>query len=210
MEYTYLFIIIKSFFFFSCISVFYVSKTLHAVFMLIASFVFAACICIFLEAYFVAFLLIIVYVGAVAVLFLFALMLINFIDPSRNTQVEIQKKYIVLFGSGILLIASFFYTYFYSQVLFQSFSFSDFFIYQSNTFIVSQLLYSYNAVAFILSGLILFVAMLGAIVLTAPIQNRFFSAYKQDISEQIEAQPNESIILKTPKIFKNLKKKIIL
>lgn len=206
MEYVYLFGIIKFFFFFSCLSVFYVEKTLYSVFMLITSFVFGAFICIFLEAYFIAFLFVIVYVGAVAVLFLFVLMLINFVD-NTNFTVFNKSRFLFIFSTPVFFLLFWvMYTNRFSDIMqvqsLLKFSFLNFFIYQPNSVLIGQLLYTYYFIPFILASLVLFVAMLGAILLTSSGSTIFvFSVYSQVISEQVNTQPQKVVVIKNPILY---------
>lgn len=206
MEYIYLFGIINFFFFFSCLSVFYVEKTLYSVFMLITSFVFGAFICIFLEAYFIAFLFIIVYVGAIAVLFLFVLMLINFVDNSNVTFFN-KSRFLFIFSTPVFFLVFWvMYTNRFSDIIqvqsLLEFSFLNFFIYQPNSVLIGQLLYTYYFIPFILASLVLFVAMLGAILLTSSGSTIFvFSVYSQVISEQVNTQPQKVVVIKNPILY---------
>ena len=94
------------FFFFYCypssIFVVFVSNPVHSVLFLIFTFVNSAIIFLILNAEFLAMTLLIVYVGAVAVLFLFVVMML---DISESLMKEGFLRY---FPFGLLLISIFF------------------------------------------------------------------------------------------------------
>ena len=79
----------------SAVSVIFASSSVHSVLWLILSFISAAGLFILLNAEFLAMLLVVVYVGAVAVLFLFVVMMLN-ADPKkrkRNFQISFQLAF---------------------------------------------------------------------------------------------------------------------
>ena len=207
MEYTYIFYIIQFCFFISCLMVFCVKKTLHSVFMLITSFVFGAAICVFFEAYFISFLFIIVYVGAIAVLFLFVLMLLDFKDKVSYFTYAFYNSFII---SSVIINISFFLFYkktslyiFINSDTFslRDFSLLNFFIYQPNVVLLGQTLYTWYFIQFILISLVLFVAMLGAILITSS-TTQFCKpssqSYKQNISDQVKSDSKVLVKLKNP------------
>ncbi|HEY0105143.1 MAG TPA: NADH-quinone oxidoreductase subunit J [Rhizomicrobium sp.] len=138
----------------------------HSVFFLILAFFNAAGLFVLLGAEFLAMILVIVYVGAVAVLFLFVVMMldIDFAELKRGAQ-----QYIVV-GAGVglvLLVELIGASYFWKaspaapsalghptpQGL-------------SNTEAIGRILYTDYIYYFQIAGLVLLVAMIGAIVLT--------------------------------------------
>jgi len=140
----------------------------HSVLFLILTFFNSAGLFVLLGAEFIAFLMIIVYVGAVAVLFLFVVMMLD-IDFSELRKGAMQYVPIGL-AIGALLIGELY-------VLYSSWGFAPFveanleapmdkFEGTTNTHAMGQLLYTDYFFAFQLAGLILLVAMIGAIVLT--------------------------------------------
>jgi NADH-quinone oxidoreductase subunit J len=161
---------------------------------LILAFFNAAGLFVLFGAEFLAMLLVIVYVGAIAVLFLFVVMMLN-IDQEPNTK-EGANKYLylaifiacVLFVEIFLIIKS-------STMLFSSHSATSIPIDQniSNTKAIGNVLYTKFIYPFQISGIILFVSMIGAIVLTLRDQNRFIK--KQNISKQVTRTKSKSISL---------------
>lgn len=155
----------------------------HSVLFLILAFFNAAGLFIMLGAEFLGLILVIVYVGAVAVLFLFVVMMldINFAELRKASTQYIALGLVV----GLILLSEFF-------ILFSSWTFVDSYkqniaspISQSeqigNVEALGQILYTDYIFAFQVSGLILFVAMIGAIVLT---HRKRPGIRKQNVSEQ--------------------------
>ena len=140
----------------------------HSVLFLILGFFNAAGIFILLGAEFIAMILVIVYVGAVAVLFLFVVMMldINFADLRKGGMQYVPLGVII---GGILLFEFVtIYTYWqFSPEAAQNAalpiaSFGD----AQNSEALGLVLYTDYIFPFQMAGLILFVAMIGAIVLT--------------------------------------------
>lgn len=133
----------------------------HSVLFLILAFFNAAGLFILLQAEFLAMLLVVVYVGAVAVLFLFVVMMldINFVELREGFQ-KYRTLGIVI---GIILLAELFTTFFQltsdSGALPESTG-------VHNTAQLGRVLYTEYVYLFQLAGLILLVAMIGAIALT--------------------------------------------
>jgi NADH-quinone oxidoreductase subunit J len=138
------------------------TNPVHSVLFLILSFCCAAIILVLFGLDFLASLFIIIYVGAIAVLFLFVVMMLN-VKLYEHTS----------FTQSALIIITIFLTFFqslfilnelfYGEVTFlNSFNFDT--LYSIDIF--GQVLYNYFSICFLLAGLILLVAMIGAIALT--------------------------------------------
>ena len=67
-------------------------NTVHAVFFLILDFISIACLFIMIGAEFLGMMMLIVYVGAVAVLFLFVVMLMNVTEQKLSWLEELKKQ----------------------------------------------------------------------------------------------------------------------
>ena len=148
-----------------------VSKnTVHSVFFLILDFISISCLFIMIGAEFLGMIMLIVYVGAVAVLFLFVVMMLN-VAQQKNEWFTSQESSghipvgliisAILFFELIIVIGG----WKYKPDLFNS---SNLKISEelSNTHSLGQVLYTDYIHIFQLSGMILLVAMIGAIVLT--------------------------------------------
>ena len=133
----------------------------HSVLFLILAFFNAAGLFILLQAEFLAMLLVVVYVGAVAVLFLFVVMMldINFVELREGFQ-KYRTLGIVI---GIILLAELFTTFF--QLTSDSGALPEA-TGVHNTVQLGRVLYTEYVYLFQLAGLILLVAMIGAIALT--------------------------------------------
>ena len=148
-----------------------VSKnTVHSVFFLILDFISISCLFIMIGAEFLGMIMLIVYVGAVAVLFLFVVMMLNVAQQknqwfaseasSRHIPVGLIIS-VIIFFELIIVIGG----WKYKPDLVSAMSLSlDKDI--SNTHAIGYVLYTDYIHIFQLSGMILLVAMIGAIVLT--------------------------------------------
>ncbi len=169
-------------------------NTIYSVMFLILAFFNAAGLFVLLGAEFLAMLLVIVYVGAVAVLFLFVVMMLN-IDNQPKIK-NVFNKYIPL----ATLIASILFVEIFIILQFSS-AFFDVNTVKSlaispdisNTKAIGNVLYTDFIYPFQLAGMILFVAMIGAIVLTLRDQNRFIR--KQNIGKQVGRKKSDSVKL---------------
>ena len=148
-----------------------VSKnTVHSVFFLILDFISLSCLFIMIGAEFLGMIMLIVYVGAVAVLFLFVVMMLN-VAQQKNQWFASQESSghipvgliisTIIFFELIIVIGG----WKYKPDLFDiNNSINTFSV--SNTHSLGQVLYTDYIHVFQLSGMILLVAMIGAIVLT--------------------------------------------
>ena len=148
-----------------------VSKnTVHSVFFLILDFISISCLFIMIGAEFLGMIMLIVYVGAVAVLFLFVVMMLN-VAQQKNQWFASQESSghipvgliisTIIFFELIIVIGG----WKYKPDLFDiNNSVNNFSV--SNTHSLGQVLYTDYIHVFQLSGMILLVAMIGAIVLT--------------------------------------------
>ena len=148
-----------------------VSKnTVHSVFFLILDFISISCLFIMIGAEFLGMIMLIVYVGAVAVLFLFVVMMLNVAQQKNQWFAsEESSKHIpvgliistIIFFEIIIVIGG----WKYKPDLFNlNNSINNYIV--SNTHSLGQILYTDYVHVFQLSGMILLVAMIGAIVLT--------------------------------------------
>jgi NADH-quinone oxidoreductase subunit J len=169
-------------------------NTVYGVLFLILAFFNAAGLFILAHAEFLAMILVVVYVGAVAVLFLFVVMMLNVeLGPLR----ESMKNYSFI-GSfvgailGIELIGVMI-TWNTSPEAFGLTS-APFANYgkMSNTQALGNLLYTHYALVFQGAGLILLIAMMGAIALTLRYRE---GVKKQKLGDQIGRKAKESVRL---------------
>ena len=145
-------------------------NTVHSVFFLILDFISISCLFIMIGAEFLGMIMLIVYVGAVAVLFLFVVMMLNVAQQknqwfaSEDSSKHIPVGLIIstlIFVELIIVVGG----WKYKPDLFDiNNSIETAKI--SNTHSLGQVLYTDYIHVFQISGMILLVAMIGAIVLT--------------------------------------------
>ena len=172
-----------------------VSKnTVHSVFFLILDFISISCLFIMIGAEFLGMIMLIVYVGAVAVLFLFVVMMLNVAQQKNQWFAsEESSKHIpvgliistIIFFELIIVIGG----WKYKPDLFDINNSLDTF-YVSNTHSLGQILYTDYIHVFQLSGMILLVAMIGAIVLTF---RKREGVKKQSYLKQISRERSEGV-----------------
>jgi len=163
----------------------------HSVLFLILAFFNSAGLFVLLGAEFLAMLLVVVYVGAVAVLFLFVVMMldINFAELRDGFQ-----RYMPLgLGVGGILLAEILFVFFNREEMPENLNLVS---EVSNTRALGRVLYTDYIYLFQVAGLILLVAMIGAITLTL---RRRENVRKQSISTQNDRTREETIqVVKVP------------
>ena len=162
----------------------------HSVLFLILGFFNAAGLFILLGAEFIAMILVIVYVGAVAVLFLFVVMMldISFADLRRGAMQYVPLGLLI---GGILLVELF--------VVYGTWAFAPGAMDNlaavapetlTNTEALGTMLYTDYVFVFQISGLILLVAMIGAIVLTLRQRE---GVRRQKVGDQFARKPEDAM-----------------
>ena len=159
--------LVGSFFLFSaflvttCIFVIFSKNPVNSVLFLVLAFLNSTFLFILIGAEFVGIILAIVYIGAVAILFLFVVMML---DIQKVTLMLNIKKYVpiaVVFAS--IIIAEIIYLTVYKTTKVNP----DIIIkHENNTEQIGDVLYTTYFIDFQLSGIVLLLAMIGAIVLT--------------------------------------------
>lgn len=170
----------------------------HSVLWLILAFLSSAGLFVLLGAEFVAMLLVIVYVGAVAVLFLFVVMMLDVDFAELKAE---MAKYVPVAGLiGVVLLMQF-------AMIFGTWQFSEGVETRlgaptpdaaevHNTAAIGQVIYDDYILLFQAAGLILLVAMVGAIVLT--LRHRTY-VKRQDVLAQMYRDPATAMELKDVK-----------
>ena len=148
-----------------------VSKnTVHSVFFLILDFISVSCLFIMIGAEFLGMMMLIIYVGAVAVLFLFVVMMLNVAQQTNEWFVSTENSSHIPVGLLISLII-----FFELIIVIGGWKFKPDLLTSmslpidqnsTNTHSIGNVLYTDYIHIFQLSGMILLVAMIGAIVLT--------------------------------------------
>ena len=169
-------------------------NTVHSVFFLILDFISISCLFIMIGAEFLGMIMLIVYVGAVAVLFLFVVMMLNVAQQtnqwfaSEESSGHIPVGLIIstlIFFELIIVIGG----WKYKPDLFDlNNSMTNFSL--SNTHSLGQVLYTDYIHVFQLSGMILLISMIGAIVLTF---RQRTGVKKQSYLKQISRERSEGV-----------------
>ena len=172
-----------------------VSKnTVHSVFFLILDFISISCLFIMIGAEFLGMIMLIVYVGAVAVLFLFVVMMLNvaqqknqwFISKESSGHIPVGLIIsVIIFFELIIVIGG----WKYKPELLNP---TNLLITNdvSNTHSLGQILYTDYIHVFQISGMILLIAMIGAIVLTFRQRE---GVKKQSYLKQISRERSEGV-----------------
>jgi len=172
-----------------------VSKnTVHSVFFLILDFISISCLFIMIGAEFLGMIMLIVYVGAVAVLFLFVVMMLNvaqqknqwFLSEESSGHIPIGLIIsTIIFFELIIVIGG--WKYKPDLLDINNISLSND---VSNTHLLGSVLYTDYIHIFQLSGMVLLVAMVGAIVLTFRQRS---GVKKQSYIQQISRERSEGV-----------------
>jgi NADH-quinone oxidoreductase subunit J len=167
----------------------------HSVLWLILAFFNAAGLFLLLGAEFLAFLLVIVYVGAVAVLFLFVVMMLD-VDFA-----ELRAGFARYWPLGVGLAAVLLGEMLAALLAYQEGGIAlegrtaPVAANGSNIEALGQLLYSRYLFIFEAAGFVLLVAMVGAIVLT---RRKRSDVRPQSVSRQVQRRPGDAVINMNP------------
>jgi NADH-quinone oxidoreductase subunit J len=184
----------------SALAVIFARNPVHSVLWLIVAFFNAAGLMLLLGAEFIAMLVVIVYVGAVAVLFLFVVMMLDIDFASlrsgftRNLPFGIIIALVLL---GEVIVAD---NAWQAGPALSGREVPTARI--PNIVALGQLLYSKYLFAFEIAGLILLVAMIGAIVLTHRSRH---DRRPQKVWKQIARRPDEAVKLLDPDVGEGMK-----
>ena len=182
-------------------------NTVHSVFFLILDFISVSCLFIMIGAEFIGMIMLIVYVGAVAVLFLFVVMMLN-VAQQKNQWFVTEKSSshlpvglivsIIIFFELIIVIGG----WKYKPDLIVSSSNLAVSSNTTNTHSIGEVLYTDYIHLFQLSGMVLLVAMIGAIVLTF---RKRSGLKRQSYFKQISRERSEGVELVDVKNKKGVK-----
>lgn len=146
------------------------TNPINSVIFLILTFCNAACILFLFNTEFLGLVFVIIYVGAIAVLFLFVIMMLN---VKIDSVIFLKNKFDFLYYFKVLL-AYFFILFIFLAV--KNISLTNNFYSEVSLFsavdtlynieILGQTVYNYFLVCFLLAGLVLLIALVGSIVLT--------------------------------------------
>jgi NADH-quinone oxidoreductase subunit J len=172
-------------------------NTVHSVFFLILDFISISCLFIMIGAEFLGMIMLIVYVGAVAVLFLFVVMMLNVAQQKNQwfSSTESSKHIpvgiiisVIIFFELIIVVSG----WKFKPDLAMKISLTNNNQVITNTHSIGNILYTDYIHVFQLSGMILLVAMIGAIVLTF---RKRSGVKRQSYFSQISRESTDSVEL---------------
>ncbi len=164
----------------------------HSVLFLILAFFNSAALFVLMGAEFIAMILVVVYVGAVAVLFLFVVMMldINFVELSEGflrylpvgalIGVILLAELVLVFGSWVVAPMA-------EELMARPAPPLE---EVTNTEALGRVLYTDYFYLFQAAGLVLLIAMIGAIVLTLRVRE---GVHRQKIADQVARSPSETV-----------------
>ncbi len=184
----------------SAVAVIFARNPVHSVLWLIVAFFNAAGLMLLTGAEFIALLLVIVYVGAVAVLFLFVVMMLNIDFSTLRSGFTKNLPFglilaLVLLGEIVVAVSAWKAGPGISGSAPPPTA-------APNIVALGELMYSRYLFPFELAGLVLLVAMIGAIVLTHRSRG---DVRGQDVSKQIRRRPEEAVKLSNPGVGEGVK-----
>ena len=186
----------------SSFMVIFAKNPVHSVFFLILTFFNATGLFVLMGAEFLAMLLLIVYVGAVAVLFLFVVMMLNIDFNSLRTGMIKNAPLGLLIGT--ILLGEMIFSFIGMKYGVANKPGNELFIVlgeEENTRALGNVLYTNYIYLFQCAGLILLVAMIGAIVLT---HRKRDNVKQQDAVKQVLRNWEDAIEVKEVEIGKGV------
>ena len=180
-------------------------STINSVFFLILDFISIGCLFIMVGAEFLGVILLIVYVGAVAVLFLFVVMMLNVTQQKQSWFIGRKSTHIpsglfvsvVIFLELLVVIGG--WKYKTDLMTSSTLSINENI---SNTHLIGNVMYTDYFLYFQISGIILLLSMIGAIVLTF---RKRENVKKQSYINQISREKESSIEIKEVEFGKGVK-----
>lgn len=175
----------------------------HSVLFLILAFFNAAGLFVLMGAEFLAMILVVVYVGAVAVLFMFVVMMldINFVEMRQGFLQYLPVGAligVILFMELVFAVGAWTFAPEAAGLAAAPTPSPD---QITNTHAIGQIMYTKYIYLFQAAGMVLLVAMIGAIVLT---HRRRPGVHKQRIHDQVMRDPKESVKLRDVEIGKGI------
>jgi NADH-quinone oxidoreductase subunit J len=150
-------------------------NSVYSILLLVLTFVLATGLLLLLECEFMALIFVIIYVGAISVLFLFVIIMLNLKTTNLLKDLAkyiliLTKNYLVLLFSLeliIIIFENFKPNYYFTSILF---NFNENWFYRldyiTDLKALGQILYTYYVFQFLIVGIILLIAIIGAVILT--------------------------------------------
>jgi len=180
-----LFYLVTSVIIFSAVSLIFVNNTIHAALLLVLIFFNSAILWLLLKAEFLSIVLVLVYVGAVLVLFLFVIMLLD--APVKK---NISQKIYLLFSVmvSIIMFVELFIVIFYNN--FSSVDNANTYLGINNTYEIGMSLFTEHVLSFEITAFILLVAIIAAIAINTTGKKK---ALRQNPSKQMLANKDSRL-----------------
>ena len=175
---------------FSSLMIIVVKNAIYSILFLVLSFVMATSLLFLLESEFMSLIFIVIYVGAIAVLFLFVIMMLNI--KVTNSVKDLLKYFPIGNFLGFVFLIEIL------LIIFESFNTNPYknnflFNFYTNWFekidsisdieSLGQILYTYYVPQFLIAGIILLIAVIGSVILTLSHKN--IEVKKQDTFRQV-------------------------
>ena len=187
----------------SAIFVISARNPVHSVLFLILTFFNAAGLFVLMGAEFLAMIIVVVYVGAVAVLFMFVVMMldINFVELRQGflQYLPIGALVGVILFIELLVIAGSWRIN--PEAAIRSSAPMPDILVTTNTHALGELIYTQYIYLFQAAGMVLLLAMIGAIVLT---HRQRSGVKKQDISAQLARRPEDTVEVRKVEVGKGI------
>lgn len=185
---------------FNSLAIILSNNSIHSVLFLVLNFIISSGLLLVFEREFLALSFLIIYVGAISILFLFVVMMLDI--KIKNSQLDLLKYFPIGFFLGILFFLEIIYMLFYSfwvntykHTIFINYYINWFKTIDNITDILSlgQIIYTHYVVQFLLAGIILLVSVIAAVVMTQ--DNIVKKPKKQLLFKQISRQYKSAIII---------------
>ena len=184
----------------SSLFVIFTQNPIYSVLFLVLSFVSSSCLLFLLECEFLALMFIVIYVGAIAVLFLFVVMMLD-IKTSNSVKQTLKYFPFGVFLGGIFLFEIF--TLIFNTFQTNPYNNSELFNFYINWFekvdkfteieAVGQIIYTEYVLQFLIAGNILLLATLAAVVLTVNV--KIETKKSQVIFKQLSRNSKYSLLI---------------
>jgi len=184
----------------SAVCVIFARNPVHSVLWLILAFFNAAGLMLLVGAEFIAMLLVIVYVGAVAVLFLFVVMMLDIDFAELRSGFTKNLPFGIIIAVILLMEIVLALSAWKAGPILGGAATRE--VTQPNIVSLGQVLYTRFLYPFEIAGLILLVAMIGAIVLTHRSRG---DVRGQKVSKQVDRRPEEAVKLENPTVGEGMK-----
>jgi len=149
---------------------------LYSVLSLVSVFLLSSVLVFSLEAEFLALAFVLIYVGAIAILFLFIVIMLDIKVRNASTHLVGINAFIFLIFFSALLEFVITLDFNYTLISSTDYNWINWFSeinHLSNTQMLGQILYTYYYLFFLIAGFILFVALIGSLMLTVTLNKSY-------------------------------------